>query len=106
MNSSEVAFIFAAGTAAMLFMAVAIVIFAFFYQKRMLKEQMRRQMLEAHRFGPGQAPQVERPLVHGEAVVRQIPGPQGDAGGVHGKPQMVRAPDLKRGVSCEHAAAP
>jgi len=39
--------VFAIGTAAMLFMAAAIILFVAFYQKRMLQEQLRRQGLEA-----------------------------------------------------------
>jgi two-component system NarL family sensor kinase len=39
--------VFAIGTAVMLFMAAAIILFVVFYQKRMLHEQLRRQSLEA-----------------------------------------------------------
>jgi hypothetical protein len=67
---------------------------------------MCRKVLERDGVGPGEAPQVEGALVHCKPVVRQVPGPQGDAGLVHREAEMVGAPDLKRGVSCEHAAPP
>src|SRR5258708_24167688 len=44
--SSEVAVIFAIGTLGMLVMAVSIVLFVAFYQKRMVQEQLKRQTLE------------------------------------------------------------
>ena len=44
--NAQVALIFAIGTAGMLFMAVAIILFVAFYQKRMIQEQLKRQTLE------------------------------------------------------------
>ncbi len=46
-SETQAYLIFAIGTAGMLFMAVAIILFVAFYQKRMLREQLRRQQLEA-----------------------------------------------------------
>jgi two-component system, NarL family, sensor kinase len=46
-SETQAYLIFAIGTAGMLFMAVAIILFVAFYQKRMLREQLRRQHLEA-----------------------------------------------------------
>jgi two-component system, NarL family, sensor kinase len=46
-SQTQAYLIFAIGTAGMLFMAVAIILFVAFYQKRMLGEQLRRQMMEA-----------------------------------------------------------
>jgi len=45
-SESQIALIFAIGTAGMLFMAVAIILFVAFYQKRMIQEQLRRKALE------------------------------------------------------------
>ncbi len=44
--NSNIVLLIALGTAATLFMAIAIVLFVVFYQKRMLSEQLRRQELE------------------------------------------------------------
>ena len=44
--NSNIVLLIALGTAATLFMAIAIVLFVVFYQKRMLNEQLRRQELE------------------------------------------------------------
>ncbi len=43
---SQIVLIFVIGTAGMLFMAVAIILFVFFYQKKMIQEQLRRKALE------------------------------------------------------------
>jgi signal transduction histidine kinase len=43
---NQIVLIFAIGTAGMLFMAVAIVLFVAFYQKKMIQEQLRRKALE------------------------------------------------------------
>ena len=45
-SESQIVLIFAIGTAGMLFMAVAIILFVAFYQKRMIQEQLRRKALE------------------------------------------------------------
>ncbi len=46
-SQTQAYLIFAIGTAGMLFMASAIILFVVFYQKRMLNEQLRRQTMEA-----------------------------------------------------------
>ncbi len=46
-SSSQIPLIFAMATAAMLVMAIAIVLFIVFYQKKMLQEQLTRQSMEA-----------------------------------------------------------
>jgi two-component system, NarL family, sensor kinase len=45
-SGNQIVLIFALGTAGMLFMAVAIILFVSFYQKRMISEQLRRTALE------------------------------------------------------------
>ncbi len=45
-SESQIVLIFAIGTAGMLFMAVSIILFVAFYQKKMIQEQLRRKALE------------------------------------------------------------
>lgn len=46
-SATQIYLIFAIGTTGMLIMAIAIIMFVVFYQKRMLREQLKRQVLEA-----------------------------------------------------------
>jgi hypothetical protein len=61
---------------------------------------MGREIFKTDGLGMRYTPQLERPPIHGQAVVIDVPGPQGNTGGSDGVPKMLLIPfHLKGGTA-------